>query len=494
MATTRPDEFRPLLATSRLATEGGGAFVRDGGEAGEPAAVDGEAEGPAISWRQSWYNALLTSWLNLLLVFIPLGIVAGELAWPDAAVFFLNFFAIIPLAKLLGTATEELSLRVGETIGGLLNATFGNAVELIVGIIALKDGLLRVVQASLLGSVLSNLLLVLGLCFFAGGIRYKEQYFNQAAAMTSGSLLSISVLSMLIPAAFHAQLVDDPERDHKVLNLSRGTSVILFFIYVSYLTFQLYTHNYLYQDSAPDPQRVGSPPSPRSPTSQPARPIPVHPPAPAPAATGASLLSPTEDRRGLVIRKPTTADLNSTLRRRSTATQPIMPFPTFVTINTETDEEEEPQMNVGSAVLLLAASTVVISVCAEYLVGSIEGLSHEWGLSQGFVGLILLPIVGNAAEHLTAVTVALKNKMELSIGVAVGSSLQISLMVAPLLVIIGWIIGRPLTLEFTIFETAVSFVSVFIVNGLISDGSSNYLEGLMLLGTYLVIAWAFYLS
>ena len=304
-----------------------------------------------------------------------------------------------------------------------------------------------------------------------GGLKYKEQFFNQAAAMTSGSLLSISVLSLLIPAAFHAQLNDDPLRDEKVLALSRGTAIVLFVVYVSYLVFQLYTHNHLYQD---EPQPNG---------------------ATARASTSTSLTAAAEaDRAGRSVRKPTAADMNNTLRRRSTASR-VLPMPVVsFTTTMEDEEEEEPTMNVASAAVLLAASTVVIAVCAEYLVGSIEGLSHSWNLSQGFVGLILLPIVGNAAEHLTAVTVALKNKMELSIGVAVGSSLQISLMVAPLLVLIGWAIGKDLTLEFTVFETATCFVSIFIVNGVIADGSSNWLEGIMLLSTYSVIAIAFYLS
>lgn len=337
--------------------------------------------------------------VNVLLIFIPLGIIAGELQWPDAAVFFLNFFAIIPLAKLLGTATEELALRVGETIGGLLNATFGNAVELIVGIIALKDGLLRVVQASLLGSVLSNLLLVLGLCFFVGGIKFKEQKFNQQAAMTAGSLLAISVLSLLIPAAFHAQLGDDPNRDQKVLDLSRGTAVVLFGVYVSYLVFQLYTHNYLYTD---EPAAEDKKPSPAAIIDA------VVTTAPSGQSQSSSVLSvaspgslsAADDRSGRSIRKPTSADLQTTLRRRNTGSlnRAAAGFPvptnTFVGIDGIEDGEEEPAMNVPSAALLLAGSTVIISVCAEYLVGSIEGLSHSWNLSQAFVGLILLWVLG----------------------------------------------------------------------------------------------------
>lgn len=229
------------------------------------------------------------------------------------------------------------------------------------------------VQASLLGSVLSNLLLVLGFCFFFGGLRFKEQHFNQSAAMTSGSLLSISVLSLLIPAAFYAQLSseNDPRRDEKVLNLSRGTAVVLFAIYVSYLVFQLYTHTHLYQDSESNGRRE---PEPR-------------------VGTG-PMLTVSDDRTGRALRKPTSADMNSTLRRRVSSPSFPAPSPSHPGSNIdEAGEEEEASMNTPSAAVLLLLSTIIVAVCAEYLVGSIEGLSKEWGLSEGFVGLILLWVI-----------------------------------------------------------------------------------------------------
>ncbi|KAI9235154.1 MAG: Sodium/calcium exchanger protein-domain-containing protein [Podila humilis] len=355
---------------------------------------------------------LFATKINVLLIFIPLGIIAHFLKWPEVAIFLLNFVAIIPLAKLLGYATEEIALRLGENLGALLNASFGNAVELIMAVIALKEGEIEVVKASVLGSVLSNLLLVMGFCFVCGGVKYKVQNFNQTAAQTSASLLALSCLSLLIPAAFSAtsSLVTEADLDH----LSYGTAIVLLVVYVLYLFFQLKTHTYLY--------------------------------------------------------------------------------------STSNDEEEEPQLPLWFGVFLLLGITAIVAICAEFLVDSIGGLAESWNLSRTFIGLILLPIVGNAAEHVTAVTVAMKNKMDLAIGVAIGSSMQIALFVTPLLVIVGWILvaagtlgaGHHMNLLFNTFETCVMFVSVLIVNYLIQDGESNWLEGVMLLSTYIIIAIAVY--
>ncbi|GAB5591078.1 hypothetical protein Unana1_05978 [Umbelopsis nana] len=323
----------------------------------------------------------------------------------DTVVFSLNFLAIIPLAKLLGLATEELSIRTGSAVGALLNSTFGNAVELILGFIALEKGYIRVVQASVLGSILSNILLVLGFCFFLGGLYYPEQLFNVTAAQTSSSLLALTVLSLLIPAAFSATSASTDERIAGILNLSHATAICLLVIYFLFLIFQLKTHSHLYED---DP-----------------------------------------------------------------------------------DDDEQPQTSLLFSVTLLIAIAALVSLHAEFLVGSIEGIVDQWGISETFVGIILLPIVGNAAEHVSSVTFALKDKMNLCIGIAISSSLQIGLLITPLLVIGGWIIGQPMTLFFENFETVVLFSSVLIVNYLLADGKSNWLEGAMLLVAYVIIAMAF---
>lgn len=378
-------------------------------------------------------KTLKSSPVNYLLVFVPLGILAEYLKWSANAVFWLNFFAIVPLASLLAFATEELSENVGQTIGGLLNATFGNAVELIVSIIALKENQVRIVQASMLGSILSNLLLVLGCCFIAGGITRVQQTFNQTVAQTMSSLMALATAGLLIPAAFHATLPPPkgkhgfPEpgsSDTLILSLSRGVSVILLIVYILYLLFQLKTHKSLFEEQAQE------------------------------ADDG-------------IITTSLPPDENDA-------------------------KSEEQKLSVFSSVVVLCIATLLVSFCADYLVGSIDDIVESSGLSKTFIGLIIIPIVGNAAEHVTAIIVAMKDKMDLAIGVAVGSSLQIAIFVTPFMVLVGWVIDVPMSLYFSTFETAILFVSVFITNLVILDGELNWLEGAMLLSTYLIVALAFF--
>ncbi|TBU35627.1 calcium/proton exchanger [Dichomitus squalens] len=393
------------------------------------------------SWLHSYKFFVFGSYFNILLLFVPLSVVAHQLNWDAALRFSFSFIAIMPLAALLGTATEQLSLKLGQTLSGLLNATFGNAVEIIVGIAALLQGELRIVQTSLLGSILSNLLLVLGCSFFAGGLKFHESNFQVTAAQASSSLMTLTCITLVIPAAYHSakshggvdtNVTDiavpgidafnkaqmelglgslDSDAYYGLKIISRGTAILLLFVYIAYLIFQLRTHSDLYVADA-----------------------------------------------------------------------------------IAEEEEEEPQMNTlaaGSALLLV---TLITSFCADYLVASIEETAERYHIPKPFIGLILLPIVANAAEHVTSVWMALKNKMELTIGICVGSSIQIAAFVVPLLVIVGWITHHDLTLFFADFETIVLFVSVLLVNFLIQDGKSNYMEGLMLITLYLVIALAFWVS
>ncbi|BGP38158.1 hypothetical protein JCM10449v2_002085 [Rhodotorula kratochvilovae] len=388
------------------------------------------------TFLESVKNFFLSGWLNLLLVAVPLSFASHFAGWGSTADFVISFVAIVPLASLLGDATEQCSLRLGQTVGGLLNATFGNAVELIVGVLALKRGELRIVQTSLLGSILSNLLLVLGMSFMAGGLKFKEQTFQATAAQASSSLMVLGTATLVIPAAYRANQLDGSlshdgpgvlslldEFGKKtdisgLLKLSRGTAIILLFCYASYLFFQLRTHHYLFED-------------------------------------------PSEH------------------------------------------EHEDAKMNIQTAVGALVAVTVVTSFCADYLVGAIDEFAMDYSIPKAFIGLILLPIVGNAAEHVTSIWMATKyaplpppqrGKMELTIGVAIGSSIQIGVGLIPILVIVGWIINQDLTLFFENFETIVLFVSVLLVDILVSDGKSNYLEGLLLIALYLVIALAFWFT
>jgi Ca2+:H+ antiporter len=300
------------------------------------------------------------------------------LKWSAAWVFTLNFLAIIPLAAVLSFATEEIAHRLGETLGGLVNATFGNAVELIVSVVALRAGEIEVVQASMLGSILSNLLLVMGMCFLLGGVynmrdaqgNGTEQSFSQGTAQTTCSLMALSSASLILPAALYGVL--EQSEDHKqasILVLSRGTAIILLFLYCLYLYFALRTHKKLFE---PEAQSEGG----------------------------------------------------------------------------SGEEEHEPVLGPWSAALVLVVVTLIISVCADYMVDSIDAIVASGKISKTFIGLILIPIVGNAAEHVTACVVAVKNKMDLAMGVAIGSSIQIALLVTPALVMLGWAIGQPMTLHF----------------------------------------------
>ncbi|KAI9838372.1 MAG: hypothetical protein M1819_005640 [Sarea resinae] len=382
-------------------------------------------------------QTLMSNYVNVLLVFVPLGIIAGAVGWNATAVFVLNFLAIIPLAALLSFATEELSVKLGETLGGLLNATFGNAVELIVSVVALKNGEIRIVQSSMLGSILSNMLLVLGCCFFFGGRVYHEQKFNTTVASTMSSLMAVASVSLIIPATLYAVLRgSDDAVLQNILIVSHGTAIILLILYVLYLVFQLRTHSDLFDDVVKEEEDAQR------------------------AEEGVANAPPTPG-----------ADENA---------------------NDPDKEEEEHILTPWAAGVALVVVTVLVAVCAEYLVDSIDTIVQTAHISKTFIGLILIPIVGNAAEHVTAVVVAMKDKMDLAIGVAIGSSMQIALFLTPFLVILGWIIGQPMTLHFQTFETVVFFLSVLVVNYLIQDGKSNYLEGAMLLGTYIIIAIAFY--
>ena len=405
------------------------------------------------AWSQL-HATLFNSWINVLLIASPVGIAVYYAHVNPVAVFVINFIAIIPLAAMLSYATEEIALRVGEVLGGLLNASFGNAVELIVSIIALAKDQVLIVQTSLIGSMLSNLLLVMGMCFFFGGFNRMEQAFNLTVAQTASSLLFLAVSSLIIPTAFEewAKTSDGTTGDDTattenpkpgVAAVSRGTAVLLLFVYACYLFFQLKSHAEIYNTTGEKNQKRN------------------------------------------VTKKFKNAVIPEKLRRKSPEERDAM------VVEEPSDEPEEPNLSVAVAILTLTISTVLVALNAEYLVDSINAITCGGGISKNFVGLILLPIVGNAAEHATAVTVAVKDKMDLAIGVAVGSSMQIALLVLPFVVVLGWIMGKDdMTLFFDGFQIAVLFVAVLLVNYLIGDGKSHWLEGILLMTLYVIIAVA----
>lgn len=407
--------------------------------------------------RNQLQRTLLNSWINILILAAPAGIAMNYIhSVPRIPVFVINFIAIIPLAAMLSYATEEVALRTGETLGGLINATFGNAVELIVAVIALKDGNVTIVQTSLVGSILSNLLLVMGFCFFFGGLRRQEQHFNVTVAQTSASLLALAVASVIVPSVFD-WATKTSQSD--VAKLSRGTSVILLLVYAAYLFFQLKTHQEVFNEES---KKVPAKPWSRG------------------GITSGAIKQGFAMPGGLMGHAIPDTEENTRLSNMLNHS----PVP-----DEDEDEEEDPQLHFLVAIGTLAMSTVIIAFCAESMVGSIDAVTKQGGLKEEFVGLILLPIVGNAAEHATAVTVAIKDKMDLAIGVAVGSSMQVALFLIPLLVVIGWGMGNEkMDLSFDMFQVAVMFVAVLLTNYLIGDGKSHWLEGFLLICLYSIIA------
>ena len=382
--------------------------------------VDSSAPAPELSLSSdlwTFYAQLRSSpFLSSLLIFCPLGLLSSALSMPDIVQFLTNFLSIIPLAWLLGMVTEEIALRTSETMGALLNATFGNAVELIVSLVALQKGLIRLVQTSLLGSVLSNLLLVLGTSFLLGGLRYEQQVYNRKGAQIFASMLLLACLALAVPSAY-VNAFDAEVNIADILDISRITAAIIFAVYLGYLYFQLITHTAMFEESP----------------------------------------------RALPTSHSHTAPFPSTVDEDGEDEE-----------DEESEEAEEPLISLTSALLLLLVITLLISFCSDNLLDSIAPVTRAWSINESFIGIILLPIVGNAAEHATAVTCALKNKLDLSIGVAVGSSTQIALMVIPFVTLVGWVIGQPMTLNFSEFEMIVLVMAVLIVNFLIRGRNTRH--------------------
>ncbi|XP_051152991.1 vacuolar cation/proton exchanger 3-like [Andrographis paniculata] len=370
-----------------------------------------------ISILRSVYIVLLKAKINVLLPFGPLAITLHYLTRKQGWVFFFSLLGITPLAERLGYATEQLAWYTGPTVGGLLNATFGNATEMIISMYALKNNMIPVVKQSLLGSILSNMLLVLGCAFFCGGVvhRRKVQYFNKATALVNSGLLLMAVMGLLFPAVLHFTHTE-VHKNQSEIALSRVSSCIMLVAYASYLFFQLKSQQNLYShlDEATD---------------------------------------------------------NST---------------------DDCDEEEVPEINQWEAIAWLAIITLWISILSGYLVDAIQGASDSMKMPVAFISVILLPIVGNAAEHASAIMFAMKDKLDITLGVAIGSSTQISMFLIPFCVIVGWIMGKPMDLNFQLFETATLFITVLVVAFMLQEGQSNYFKGLMLTLCYLIVAASFF--
>lgn len=341
-----------------------------------------------------------------LLVFLPITIIGEIAGFSDTILFICSSLAIVPLAGLMGKSTESISVYCGQKIGGLLNATFGNATELIIAFVAMKEGMFDVVKASLAGSVIGNILLVLGMSMLVGGLKFKTQEFNRHSMNITASMLLFAVLGLAIPAIF-THTMPEESLTTQYEGLSVIIAVLMLLIYAMQFVFSFVTHKSLYEESVP------------------------------------------------------------------------------------AEEESHPQTKLSVSVLVLVASTVCIAILSEIFVGTIEPMAESAGLSTTFVGIILVPIIGNAAEHSSAIFMAYKNKMNAAVEIALGSSLQIILFVMPVLILLS-LFFTPMSIIFTPFELVAVTASVLIANRVDADGESNWLEGLQLVSVYIMIGAAFF--
>jgi Ca2+:H+ antiporter len=338
-----------------------------------------------------------------LLVLTPATIAAHYLDASPILVFFVAALAIVPLAKFLGEATEELATHSGPAVGGILNATFGNATELIIAIMALRAGLTEVVKASLTGSIIGNLLLVLGMSMLVGGFKHRKQTFNRTGSMASATMLFLAAIALAIPALLTTQHQVTHDTTQHLSNVVAGLMLI---VYLANLAFVFFTHSHLYSEE------VG---------------------------------------------------------------------------------RYEPNWSVVKSITILAGSTIAIGIISEILVGSIKPALMHLGWTELFMGTVVIAIIGNAAEHFSAIVMAAKNRMDLSLQIAAGSAIQVAMLIVPLLVFISVAIHKDMNLVFTNFELAAIILSIMICNMVIQDGESNWLEGAQLLSAYGIIAVAFFL-
>lgn len=356
-----------------------------------------------------------SSVIYLLLVFTPIAVFLEFLHVGYVILFVVAAIALIPLAKLIGDATEHLATHYGSTLGSLINVTFGNAAEIIIAIVAINAGLLELVKASITGSILGNIMLIFGLSMIAGGFRHKEQLFNKENAGLQVSLIFLALIGLAIPTILSSTMIEgtDVENQSKIQILSDSVAILLLFVYVVGIIFTFFTHKHLF-------------------------------------------VLPHSDS------------------------------------GAEHNEHDHKHWSKKKSFLMLGVSMVGVIVVSEILVGSVEETSREFGFGEMFVGAIIVGIVGNAAEHSSAIVLARKGKMDLSIGIAAGSGTQIALFVVPILVLVGIVLGQPFTLEFTLYELVTLFLAAIIMNLIAFDGKSNWFEGIMLTSVYIIIAIGFF--
>jgi len=358
--------------------------------------------------QQSLVRFVFSSWRGWLLVFVPAAIVLELLHVGGLPLFLVSAAAIVPLAALLGEATEELSFYMGPSLGGLLNATFGNAGELIIAFFALRAGHVEIVEASITGSIIGNVLLVFGLSAFLGGLKRERQQFNRTIAGVNTSMLLLAVAALVMPAVFSYVVfgtLAEPGSHPQVETLSEWTAVVLILIYGAHLVFSLITHK--------------------------------------------SLIAAAE-------------------------------------------HHEPPRLSRRNALVLLFIAAGLVGWLSEIFVGAIEAATRSLGMSELFVGVIVVAMIGNAAEHAGAIMMARRDQMDLAVAISIGSSVQIALLVAPLLVLASYFMPRHMTLVFNPFEIAAVVLSVMIVDTICLDGETNWFEGLQMVALYAILGIAFF--
>ncbi|KXJ87788.1 Sodium/calcium exchanger protein-domain-containing protein [Microdochium bolleyi] len=512
------------------------------------------SSGRDMSFRAVIRTIAMTSKLNVLLIFVPVGITFNFLPFmPAVLVFACNTIALVPLSSLLAYATECIASDLGDTVGALINISLGNLIELITLFVALQDGKVHIVQGALVGSILVNLLLVLGSAIIVGDFLAADfgQQFDVKHAQALACLLALSVMSILIPISFHYSMEDQDAAKSAVRSMSRTSAVILLVVYVLYLFFLLRPRrrhasksiedgsNHAHTSSAAGSSRhqrdesiemrglnsphvkfevddeddsesdgegapagsapMGSNPAESSLSRSRSRSITM------PGAQHMDLMGRymrqdivsdgTDDMIGTTASDSAhqrlsraSADLSHLTRSSShTATQLVATLAAPI-------EDNLPPISRNASLTLLFSASLMTAICAEFIVSNIEQVTDATGFSNAFIGLIVLPIASNAAEFITAISVAAVGKADLALGVSFGSSIQISLFVAPVMVLCGWALEQDMTLDFGMFDTIALIGSALVVNVLITNGRSNYLEGCLLVACYLMVAVGAFLS
>lgn len=413
----------------------------------DPRAPGIDAEGESWDVKKEAFRTELTNTLgrcqvlSAMLVFIPIGILTHLFGCPPWIVFTANFCSILPMAWLIGKATEDLASHTSEILGGLLNASFGNIVEMLLCIAGIRANEVILIQCTLIGSILSNMLLVMGTAFIVGGIKHHVLYFSEVSSNMQSSLMLLSVLGVSLPTMYSV-LVPGNEA---IEPISRTCAILLFGMYLQFLLFQLWTH----ADFIEEEEKA------------------VQKPLPAVGCGRAGRPRSGSNESG----------------RESQASK---------SIEDDSDDEDEVDLGFWNAMIVLGLCTVLTAFCSDFLIGSMEGFMESWQISREFIGIIILPIIGNAAEHWTAILSAWKGKTDLAIGVAVGSSCQMALFVTPFTVLVGWVVQTPMTLDFHPFQAIVLLLSVLIVANILKENESNWLIGSMLCTAYVSIALIYF--